>query len=90
MGQRVRTTTLAAVLALTGVAASPADATTLCWQTWCRKAEALVQHWLGRPANRDPEITRPPRGIDPGMALVPPGPPGMLRIIRPRRRSEQQ
>jgi hypothetical protein len=79
-----------AAIALIGVAAPPADAATLCPQAWSRKAEALVQRWLGEPAARSNEIIAPSAGIDPQMALTPPGPRGTLRVIRPRERSEQQ
>jgi hypothetical protein len=49
-----------------------------------------VQRWLGEPAARSNEIIAPSAGIDPQMALTPPGPRGTLRVIRPRERSEQQ
>jgi len=94
MGERMshgmRAAALAAAVALTGLSTGPAGAATLCPQGWCRKAEALVQRWLGRPANRDPEIIRPRPGIDPQMALAPPRPRGTLRVIRPHTWPEQQ
>jgi hypothetical protein len=90
MSQRAREATLAVVLALTSLPAGAAAAAPLCQQIWCREAEALVQRWLGRPVNGNPEIIRPPAGIDPQMAVVPPNPAGSMRIIRPRGRSQQQ
>lgn len=80
----------AAAIVLIGIAAAPADAASMCPQPWCRTAEALVQGWLGeRPAPSD-EVIAPPADIDPQMALVPPGPRGALRVIRPHQPSERQ
>lgn len=72
------------VVGLILMAADPAGAISLCPQPWCRKAEAVVQRWLGGAIRRDPEIIRPPAGIDPQMALTPPEPRGVLRVIPPR------
>ena len=85
----MRAATLA-LIALILVSAGRAEAANWCPLAWCSRAEALVRHWLGGPANRDPEIIRPPPGIDPRMALAPPGTSGTLRIIRPRAWPEQQ
>ena len=74
---------MATALILAGMSAGPADAATWCAQPWCREVEAVVQRWLGRPVNPDNDIIAPPADIDPQMALAPPQPRGMLRIIRP-------
>jgi len=77
-------------MVLIGLTAGPASATALCPQPWCQRAEALVQRWLGAPAAGSGEVVAPPKGIDPQMALAPPGSKGALRIIRPPDRSEQR
>jgi hypothetical protein len=80
-----------AAIALMGLlAVRPAGATAACPQSWYRKAEGREQRWLGGPARADRDVVRPPPGIDPRMALTPPGPPGAMRIIRPRQRPEQR
>jgi hypothetical protein len=53
---------------------------------WCRQADAWVGAWvhgLIEPRTADDEIIRPPRNIDPRMALAPPQSGGTLRIIPP-------
>jgi hypothetical protein len=84
----MRQTVLA--MMLIGLTAGPAGAAPPCSQSWCRRAEALVQRWLGEPASRNGDVVAPPQGIDPQMALAPPGPQGALRVIHPRHRPQQR
>jgi hypothetical protein len=84
----MRETVLA--MMLIGLTSGSASAATLCSQSWCRKAEALVQGWFGEPASRNGDVVAPPQGIDPQMALAPPGPRGALRVIRPGDRPPQR
>ncbi|HTV91014.1 MAG TPA: hypothetical protein VME41_18525 [Stellaceae bacterium] len=80
----------AAIILIGLVRAAPVAAETLCPQPWCRKAEALLQHWLGERPARSGDVIAPSADIDPQMALEPPGPQGVLRIIRPQASPERQ
>jgi hypothetical protein len=78
-----------AVIALAAVSASQARAEMLDPRDLYQRAEALVQSLIGGRA-ADPEMITPPGNIDPRMALLPPRPPGTLRLIAPPDRPTQR
>lgn len=71
-----------AAVGLAAISAGVAHAEALDARDLYHRAEALVQSLIGEHA-ADHEVIAPPENIDPKMALLPPLPPGAMRIITP-------